>query len=75
MGAVITITFDMTDSVTSILNSFSSLSESEQYLVASELLKRLSLAESGDIPDASLVSLADDVFLSFEVDEISNAQT
>ena len=60
----------MSEIATQLLNTFSSLSASEQHEVLLALLR-----SSGELPastfnDDQLVSIADEVFLSLEVEEL-----
>jgi hypothetical protein len=64
----------MSQTATQLINAFSALSAAEQHEVMLELLR-----SSGELPgtpmtDEQLVSLADEVFLSLEAEEMNGSK-
>jgi hypothetical protein len=56
-----------------VLESFAALGENEAYEVALEILRRSGVADEGEISDASLVGLADELFLKLDSEESNHA--
>jgi hypothetical protein len=60
----------MSEIATQLLNTFSSLSASEQHEVLLALLRSSGELPASTLNDDHLVSIADEVFLSLEVEEL-----
>jgi hypothetical protein len=60
----------MSEIATQLLNTFSSLSASEQHEVLIALLRSSGELPASTLNDDQLVSIADEVFLSLEVEEL-----
>jgi len=65
----------MTGAVKDLLNTFDSLTASERYEAASQLLRRVIEGESGEIPEDALVAVAEQVFLDLDARESGNGQS
>ncbi len=63
----------MTVAARRILESFAALAENEQHEVALEILRRSGVADEGEISDAALAGLADELFLILDSEESSHA--
>jgi hypothetical protein len=59
----------VTGAVKDLLNTFDSLTDSEKYEAASQLLRRVIEAESGEIPEETLVAAAEQLFLDLDARE------
>lgn len=60
----------MSEAATQLLNTFSSLSASEQHEVLIALLRSSGQLSSSTLNDDQLVAIAEEVFLSLEVEEL-----
>jgi hypothetical protein len=63
----------MTEAARELLTAFDALSPEEQHQVATEVLRRT--AGSGDLPDAALHQLADELFRGYDAEEAARAGT
>lgn len=59
----------MTAAVHHLLNSYDALPPAEQHEAAVEILRRAALSAEGDIPEAGLVELADELFQALDAEE------
>ena len=64
----------MSEIATQLLNTFSSLSASEQHDVLLALLRSSGELPSSSLNDDQLVAIAEDVFLSFEGEELHDGE-
>ena len=64
----------MTGAVKDLLNRFDSLTASEQYEAASQLLRRVIEGEAGEIPEDALVAAAEHLFLDLDAPESGDDQ-
>ena len=65
----------MNGAVKDLLSTFDALTAAEKYEAASQVLRRVSEGESGEIPDDALVAAAEQVFLDLDVRESGNGQS
>jgi len=65
----------MTGAVKDLLNTFDSLTASEKYEAASQLLRRVIEGEAGEIPEDALVAAAEHLFLDLDAWESGNGQS
>jgi hypothetical protein len=61
----------MTQAAHELLTAFDALSPADQQQVAAEILRRA--AGSGELPEAALHELADELFRSYEAEEAAHA--
>ena len=62
----------MTEAARELLKTFDALSPSEQHEIATEILRRA--AASGELPEAALHELADELFRRYDAEENSHAK-
>lgn len=65
----------MSVTVQDVLDSFDALSDSEQYEVAIEVLRRTAHATTPDIADDTLLALADNLFHELDEQEAESARS
>ncbi len=65
----------MSEIASQILNSFSSLPETEQHEVLVALLRSSGELPSSELTDEDLVSLAEEVFLRLDAEEVQDGQS
>ena len=63
----------MTTAVHNLLNSYDALPPAEQHEAAVEILRRAALAATGDVPEAALNELADELFQNLDAEEARHA--
>lgn len=56
----------MTEAVPSILTSFEALPEAEKHATVVEILRRFGAGHEGDLSEAALVGLAEELFLALD---------
>jgi hypothetical protein len=64
----------MTTPVQQLLNAFDRLQEAEKHQAAVEILRRVSAAVEGDLPEAALVEAADELFRALDAEEAGHGQ-
>jgi len=65
----------MTASAQEILDSFDALADAEKHQVAVQILRRYQGALEGDVSDAALVMLADELFQALDAEEQDHASS
>lgn len=65
----------MTTAVQQLLNSFEALSEAEQQVAASEVLRRVLDSVPPDLSEEALVEAAEALFLELDAREAADAET
>ena len=65
---------NMSTAVKTLLGAFDSLTENEKHLATVEILKRSWPADYGDVSEASLVEIADELFQVLDHEEARNAK-
>jgi hypothetical protein len=63
----------MTTAVYNLLNSYGALPPAQQREAAVEILRRAALAATGDVPEAGLKELADELFQNLFAEEARHA--
>lgn len=63
----------MTAAVQNLLTSYDALPPAERHEAAVEILRRAGLIPSGDVPDATLNELADELFQAMDAEEARHA--
>jgi hypothetical protein len=63
----------MTVPVQELLNSFDALSEADKKEAAVEIFRRVVPVCAGDLTEATLVGVADELFAALDVEEAGNA--
>jgi hypothetical protein len=63
----------MTAPVRQLLDSFEALSDADKHQAAVEILRRFGGAAEGDVPEATLVEAADDLFRALDAEEAGHA--
>ena len=63
----------MSATVQRLLKSFEALSAEEKHEATMEILRRFAGAAEGDLPEATLVELADELFRTLDAEESANA--
>ncbi|MCI0643172.1 MAG: hypothetical protein L0Y70_29230 [Gemmataceae bacterium] len=63
----------MTEAVQSILTSFDALPESDKRATVVEILRRFGARQEGDVSEAALVGLAEELFLALDKEEAEHA--
>jgi hypothetical protein len=61
--------------VQQLLESFDALPEADKHRAALEILRRVSAAGAGDIPESALVEAADKLFRTLDAEEASPPET
>ena len=64
----------MNAAVQQLLNAFDALPEADKHQVTIEILRRVSPATEGDVPESALVEAAEELFLALDTEEASHAQ-
>ena len=64
----------MNEAVKGVLKAFDALTELEKREAAVEVLRRSTILASGDLPDATLVAAADELFLELDTRESANGK-
>jgi hypothetical protein len=64
----------MDATVQQLLNTFDALPEADKHQVTIEILRRVSPATEGDVPESALVEAAEELFLALDAEEASHAQ-
>jgi hypothetical protein len=64
----------MTHAVQQLLGTFDALTDAEKHEVAAQLLRRVVVAETGDVPEESLVLAAEELFLELDAREAAYGQ-
>jgi hypothetical protein len=64
----------MSLTVQQLLNAFDALSEADKHQTATEILRRVATLAEGDIPENTLVGVADDLFRTLDDEEAAHAQ-
>ena len=64
----------MNPAVQNLLNSFDALSLPEKQEAAVEIFRRVSSTSEGDVSDAALVEIAEELFLALDSEETRNAK-
>ncbi|MGD9890230.1 MAG: hypothetical protein AB7R89_30975 [Dehalococcoidia bacterium] len=65
----------MSVTVQEVLDSFDALSDSEQYEVTIEVLRRSARTAPAELPEQTLLALADDLFRELDEQETENARS
>ena len=63
----------MTATVQHLLDSFDSLSDVDKHQAAVEILRRFTGSVQGDLPDNTLVEMADELFHALDAQEAGHA--
>jgi hypothetical protein len=63
----------MTAHVQQLLDSFDALSDADKHQAAVEILRRFSGNAQGDLPESTLVELADELFRALDAEEAGHA--
>jgi hypothetical protein len=63
----------VTKAVHELLSAFDALAEPDKHQAAVEILRRVSPAAQGDLPDSALVEAAEELFLALDAEEARNA--
>jgi hypothetical protein len=63
----------MTPAVQALLDAFDELPEADRHQAAVEILRRLSAAADGDVPERALVEAADELFRALDAEEAGHA--
>jgi hypothetical protein len=63
----------MTATVRQLLDSFEALPDADKHQAAVEILRRYGGAAEGDLPEAALVELADELFRALDAEEAGHA--
>ncbi len=64
----------MTTAVQQLLIAFDGLPEADKHQAAVEILRRVSAAVEGDLPESALVEAADELFRALDAEEAGHAQ-
>ncbi len=64
----------MSATVQHFLETFDSLPDPDKRQAAIEILRRVTAADEGDLPEAALVGAADELFLALDAEESGNGQ-
>jgi len=64
----------MTTAVRELLVSFDALSDAEKREAAAEILQRILPESSGDLPEAALVAVAEELFSDLDAAEAEDGQ-
>jgi hypothetical protein len=67
--------YAMTQAVQELLWTFDALTDAEKHEAAAHLLRRVVEAESGDVPEESLVAAAEDLFLELDAREAADGRS
>ena len=65
----------MTSAVRDLIRSFQLLSDAEKHEAASLLLRQVVQGEAGDLGDADLVAVAEELFLDLDAREAGDGQS
>ncbi len=65
----------MTQAVQELLWTFDALTDVEKHEAAAHLLRRVIEAESGDVPEESLVAAAEELFLELDAREEADGRS
>ena len=65
----------MSHAVQRLLESFDALPEADRHQAAVEVLRRVSAADSGDLPHAALAEAADELFQRLDEEETASARS
>jgi hypothetical protein len=60
--------------VQQLLDAFDALPEADKRLAAIEILRRVSPAADGDLPESVFVDAAEELFLALDAEEAGNGQ-
>jgi hypothetical protein len=60
--------------VQELLGAFDALPEADKHQAAVEILRRVSSATEGDLPESALVEAAEELFLALDVKEAAHAK-
>ena len=63
----------MTATVQQLLDTFDALPDADKHQAAVEILRRISSAVEGDLPDSALVEAADELFRTLDAEEAGHA--
>ena len=63
----------MTAPAKQLLDGFEALSDADKKEVAIEILRRVTPALSGDLPDVALIGIADELFQTLDAEEAAHA--
>ncbi|HVC97137.1 MAG TPA: hypothetical protein VND64_25890 [Pirellulales bacterium] len=63
----------MSNAVQRLLESFDILPEGDKHFAAVEILRRISPAAEGDVPDSALVEAAEELFRALDAAEATHA--
>ncbi|HUY31264.1 MAG TPA: hypothetical protein VMV69_00680 [Pirellulales bacterium] len=63
----------MSSALQQLLESFDVLPERDKHLAAVEILRRVSSAADGDVPDSALVEATEELFLALDAAEATDA--
>jgi hypothetical protein len=64
----------MTATARQLLDSFDALPDAEKHQVAVEILRRVTVAVEGDLPESALVEVADELFRTLDAEEAGHAR-
>jgi hypothetical protein len=64
----------VTTKVRKLLGEFDALPEGDKHQAAVEILRRLSSAGHGDLPESALVEAAEELFLALDAEEAARAK-
>jgi hypothetical protein len=64
----------VTAAVEQLLEAFDALSEADKQRAAVEILRRVSPAGEGDVPEAALLEAADELFRALDAEEAGHAR-
>ena len=67
--------YEMTQAVQELLYTFDALTDAEKHEAASHLLRRVVDADSGDVPEESLVAAAEELFLELDAREATDGRS
>ncbi len=64
----------MTTTVQRLLETFDALPDPDKRQAAIEILRRVTAADEGDVPEAALIGAADELFRALDAEENRNGQ-
>jgi hypothetical protein len=64
----------MATTIQQVLDAFDALPESAKHRAAVEILRRVSPAVGGDVPESALVEAAENLFLAMDAEEAAHAK-
>jgi hypothetical protein len=65
----------MSTAVQQLLESFDGLPEAEKHRAAVEILRRITPALEGDVPESTLIEAAEELFRALDAEEATHAQS